>query len=71
MKKTIHHVADPVSLGGDFGLRKIKLTAAHLSQTDKSMNARLWDFFPLDAIECMGRLAQHDSVFGPIRLPPG
>lgn len=67
-EKTIYHVANPVSLGGDFDIRQIKLTPAHLSQEDKSMNARLWEFFPLDAMECMNRLAR---ASGTTRLPPG
>lgn len=67
----IHYIANPIRLGGNFDLRKIKLTSAHLAQTDKSMNARLWDFFPLEVIECMERMGHHDRVTRPIHLPLG
>lgn len=48
-KSTVAHVVDPLTLGGDFDLRMLKLSPEHLAQTDKSMNAALWQYSPLDS----------------------
>lgn len=41
-------IAHPRTLGGEVDLRKLQLKAQHLSQTDKSLNAALWSFLPID-----------------------
>lgn len=70
-ESTLNHFASPLYLDGHFDLRKIKLTSAHLTQNDKSMNARLWEFIPLDAEDCLERVGRHECAHVSTQFPPG